>query len=305
MPQYFTNWSYYGLLSLVLTTSNVATAQQVGGETTANPDVATAVVTPATAGQAKPEDETDVVVLKAGGFYRGVIIEQQPGSHVTIRLPSGIVRRVALGEVQFSGPFANKPSADAVAPPTTAPIVASGAAMGSNAAIAWLGGSTGVLLRLRSGVPDATVWAAKVGPDGTEPDSDGWIRICSLPCDAKLAKGVYRFSVAPPNDERVDVDETVEVAGPASYMATVERHNVGRVLGWVAFGLGLTTGLSSVVALKDEARLIGATFGFGSAIVGIGFGLRQDGAFVSPVKSNDTTSARRQRVPELGVSGAF
>lgn len=290
--------------------SGAATAQPVDGQDTANQhQEATAV--PSIAPQTRPEDEADVVELKAGGFYRGVITEQQPGSHVTIRLPSGIVRTVPADEVQFAGLFANRPGASTATPapatPTTANgATANGATASPSAAIQWLGAGNGVLLRLRSQVPDATVWAARVGSNGRDPDNDGWVRICTTPCDAKFAKGMYRFSIAPPDDDRVDVDDPIEVNRPTTYMAILESHTTQRALGWVTFGLGIFGGLCSIAAIKSsDGKLIGGTLGFGAGLAAIGFAVRKDGAFMTSAESDGVTNAQRSSAPGFTLSGAF
>lgn len=301
-----THTASYQLFFSALTASGIATAQPVDRGDTANHQQAGTAAAPAIPQQVRPEDEADVVELKAGGFYRGVITEQQPGSRVTIRLPSGIVRTVPADEVKFAGLFANRPGGG-VANAAAATSTMTGGTTGSSApAIKWLADGNGVVLRLRSQVPDATVWAARVGSNGTDPDDDGWVRICTTPCDAKFAKGVYRFSIAPPDDDRVDVDDTIEVDAPTTYVATLERHTAQRALGWVAFGLGIFGGLCSIAAIKSsDGKLVGATLGFGAGLAAIGFAVRQDGAFMTPAESEGVTNAQRLSAPGLTLSGVF
>ncbi len=51
-------------------------------------------------GAGNAADFPDAVDMKDGSFLRGVIVEWTPGSHLTIRLPSGELRRVPAGDVR-------------------------------------------------------------------------------------------------------------------------------------------------------------------------------------------------------------
>ncbi len=74
--------------------------------------VASWMAAPSTVDAQRPrsaQPPPDIVRLRDGGMMRGTISEHVPGSHVTIVLPTGEVRRVEAAEVQWAGPAAEAP----------------------------------------------------------------------------------------------------------------------------------------------------------------------------------------------------
>jgi len=79
--------------------------------------------------QPAPADQAvaDAVELKNGGYLRGLILEVDPASHVTVRLPDGQVRRIPIADVAAAdrgGKPINltaAPGAPAAPTPTPAP----------------------------------------------------------------------------------------------------------------------------------------------------------------------------------------
>ncbi len=69
----------------------------------------------------------DAVELKDGTYLRGLIIEVEPASHLSLRLPDGQVRRVPLETVK-SAERAGKPLELGAAPPSAAPVIGGAAA---------------------------------------------------------------------------------------------------------------------------------------------------------------------------------
>ncbi|HSU39002.1 MAG TPA: hypothetical protein VLJ38_05520 [Polyangiaceae bacterium] len=72
----------------------------------------------------------DAVELKDGTFLRGLIIEVEPASHVSLRLPDGQVRRISVENVK-SAERGGKPlelGAASTASPSATPLVAGAAA---------------------------------------------------------------------------------------------------------------------------------------------------------------------------------
>src|SRR5690349_22140073 len=63
---------------------------------------------------------TDAVELKNGGYLRGLIVEVDPASHLTMRLPDGQVRRIPIAEVA-SADHGGKPINLGAAPSPPAP----------------------------------------------------------------------------------------------------------------------------------------------------------------------------------------
>jgi hypothetical protein len=67
----------------------------------------------------------DAVELKNGGYLRGLIVEVEPGSHLSLRLANGEVRRIPVSEIE-SADHAGKPVNLGVAPaaPSASPDAA-------------------------------------------------------------------------------------------------------------------------------------------------------------------------------------
>jgi hypothetical protein len=68
---------------------------------------------------------TDAVELKNGGYLRGLILEVDPSSHLSLRLPDGQVRRIAIGDVasaERGGRPLNLTAGSAPAPDTSTPV---------------------------------------------------------------------------------------------------------------------------------------------------------------------------------------
>ncbi len=66
----------------------------------------------------------DAIELKNGGYLRGLILEVDPASHLSLRLPDGQVRRIPIAEVasaERGGKPLNLTSGGPPAPATTAP----------------------------------------------------------------------------------------------------------------------------------------------------------------------------------------
>lgn len=68
----------------------------------------------------------DAVELKSGSFLRGLIIEVEPESHVSLRLPDGQVRRISVDDIE-SAERGGKPLALGAPKTPAAPAVAGGA----------------------------------------------------------------------------------------------------------------------------------------------------------------------------------
>jgi hypothetical protein len=78
---------------------------------------------PMTTAQAQPAAGeaalADAVELKNGGYLRGLILEVDPASHLSLRLPDGQVRRIPIAEVA-AAERGGKPLNLAVSPPPSA-----------------------------------------------------------------------------------------------------------------------------------------------------------------------------------------
>jgi hypothetical protein len=164
---------------------------------------------------------TDAVELKNGGYLRGLIVEVDPASHVSIRLPDGQVRRIPVAEIEsadrdgktiaLSGTRATPPApapstsgAPAVpAPPNAAPAAPPAPVTAPPAAPPVAQSELDEILRKIPG-PRVRIEAEAnrtaflerlIG----EPDEDavGYHLVCKLPCRVDLPSAdLQRYRVA-------------------------------------------------------------------------------------------------------------
>jgi hypothetical protein len=155
---------------------------------------------------------SDAVELKNGGYLRGLIIEVQPGSHLSLRLPDGEVRRIPVAEVA-SAERGGKPvelaavaaggtvPATAAAPPGAtgqAPPAAPLAAAAPAATTAAASKSTAELDRILSAIPGPRVkleldanrssfLQRRIGEE--DENTVAYHLVCKLPCRVELPAG--------------------------------------------------------------------------------------------------------------------
>jgi hypothetical protein len=154
-------------------------------------------------------DTPDAVELSSGAFFRGLVLEVEPGDHLVIRLPSGEERRLPWGllksatrsgnpiPIAASSPAPVPPSsvASAPAPPSavaSTPAPPSAAASASPADDAVIPGSRALLAavpgpRIRLDV-DANMDGQLQRLIGVVPKDEvvGYNTICTLPCVVNL-----------------------------------------------------------------------------------------------------------------------
>jgi len=166
---------------------------------------------------------SDAVELKNGGYLRGLIIEVEPGSHLSLRMPDGQVRRIPIAEVASADrggkPVDLKPpsaTADATppvataAPPTatgTAPVAApagAAAAAGTKPAPAAkpateldkiLAAIPGRRVKLELDANRSSFLQRRIGED--DENTVAYHLVCKLPCRVELPAGdlvPYRVS---------------------------------------------------------------------------------------------------------------
>src|SRR6185503_19146483 len=160
--------------------------------------LAAALVTPHAWGQTQAPEPTsqagalsDAVELKNGAYLRGLILEVDPTSHLTLKLPNGDVRRIPIGEVaaaERSGRPLKLPGAQAPAP---APPKEAPSAPGTKAAP-----PTRELDRLLAAIPGPRVtMTVLAGRDaylerqigsGDNADLVAYHLVCRAPCRMQL-----------------------------------------------------------------------------------------------------------------------
>lgn len=162
------------------------------------------------AAETPPGDAPDAVELSSGAFFRGLVLEVEPGDHLVIRLPSGEERRLPWGllksatrsgnliPIAAAGPAPASAAASApvsAAPasaPASAPVSAAAPASTSPADDAVIPGSRALLAaipgpRIRLDV-DATMDGQLQRLIGAVPKDEvvGYNTICTLPCVVNL-----------------------------------------------------------------------------------------------------------------------
>jgi hypothetical protein len=146
---------------------------------------------------------SDAVELKNGGYLRGLIVEVVPGSHVSLRLPDGQVRRIPLVEIasaERSGkPLELEPSTGTVpAPAATGATAAAPLAAGATAAAASSGKQPTELDRVLAAIPGRRVkleldanrssfLQRRIGEE--DENAVAYHLVCKLPCQVELPAG--------------------------------------------------------------------------------------------------------------------
>jgi hypothetical protein len=173
----------------------------------------------AVAAQATP-DVSDEVRTLDGGRLRGVIVEDDPDSHVTIMLPDGTLRRVERAEIVYAGVV----EAPAPTPPTPAPPISS----------------------FESDDEDLRLF--EVNRDG--PPSE----LCALPCSLPVPPGSRRFAIARGESQPVTVRERFDVTGAAHFRVDWIDHSALRISGGIILAVGGLLGLSiAIVGLATKS----------------------------------------------------
>jgi hypothetical protein len=151
----------------------------------------------------------DAVELKNGGYLRGLIVEVEPGSHLSLRLPSGEVRRIPIAEIESadhggkpvnlgaapatsssaSGATAVAPAVAATAPaPTPAGTEPAQAALPPHAPTELdriLAAIPGPRVKLEFHANRTTYLERRIG-DADDPNVVGYHLVCKLPCRMEL-----------------------------------------------------------------------------------------------------------------------
>lgn len=157
---------------------------------------------------------TDAVELKNGGYLRGLIVEIDPASHVSIRLSDGQVRRIPVAEIESAdrdgkpialngaaqAPATPAPPASAAAtapnvPPATPAAPAAPAATTQNELDAILAKIPGPRVHIEAEASRTAFLERLIG----EPDDDavGYHLVCKLPCRIDLpAADLQRYRIA-------------------------------------------------------------------------------------------------------------
>jgi hypothetical protein len=187
----------------------------------------------------------DVVKLKNGSMFRGVILELVANDHVELRLATGAVKRFPMSAVSFAGASDDvepAPPAPLPTPPPPAPPHHEAAAPSSPQ------------VQFDSDTPDTTVYMKDGESIGSGIVSTGrgvgtvtlrsksYSRICGVPCDSTLESGTYQLAVAKGNGAPVEAEESVTIEGPSNVTAKYTDNSTTRTVGGVVIGTALVVG---------------------------------------------------------------
>ena len=229
------------------------------------------------------------VVTSDGSTYQGQLVEDVVGSHVTLRLATGEIRRFEAGQVARQGP------AVGAAPSVQAPTVTLGSPYGGASII--VGGGMGAMFGGALGVAGAPV--AYNGPDAVrvhiegdgqlfQESPNGWQQVCNVPCATTVNPSTsYKLGGFMYRDSRTFMFPT---GGPLELVAKpVSVIDLGRsILGWTLAGLGVAPIVPGALFLagtfdsqttpgqprsQTDYILGGVLIGGGAVLLGVGIWL--------------------------------
>ena len=197
---------------------------------------------------------SDVVKLKDGSIFRGVITEKVVGEYVTILLPGGKTREVDWGDVEYAGawkPLPSDASGDGHDDDDEARFEFRGAAEPTPEHD---GGGLSLYLDAGVTVARATAIGSHGGFVSYEAVTHGFDRVCTAPCDASLPAGTYEFALSGPGRYRPTAvhGQITLPAGESRLEGRFESQAMTRGWGWVIFGTGIVGGFGLMVAAVDE-----------------------------------------------------
>lgn len=226
----------------------------------------------------------DVVRLKNGSMLRGTVIELIQGESVTLLLPSGQTRQFRLAEVEYAGPVVGAPLIGAgsnAAQTAPAPPASPAPAVVPDAPPVHLASDQ----PLNFGIQTATAEAALDGWRGNL-RINHFDNLCTSPCDVRLPRGNYRFSITH-DGKTISTAREVSVAPGDTVHGKYESFHGTRVAGVVIMAAGGGAGLIYSLSYQRSATHVCSS---GSS-------------FESCTSSDDDTSNMQQHLlVGLGVS---
>ena len=207
---------------------------------------------PAPLPAAAPGDAERIVVTRDGGMYRGTVVELVPQDHLTLKLATGELRRLAWGDIQSQAnvaPVAPAPPAGYAAPPA-------GYATPPGYMPQPVPPAPGVLVRIDSPNPRTQLYRSAGTSDIAGMAAQGyfvgrvehWELVCNGTCETR----VDPFSRYQIRGSNMPVSAAFELPGGRPQVdLRVQPGSIGRrVGGWVGLTLGvlaLSTGASLLV----------------------------------------------------------
>lgn len=302
-------------------------------ETTETTETETTETADATAAGSSGTSVSDVVELKDGSTFRGVITQKVVGEYVTILLPGGNTRHVDWGDVAYAGAWGDRREAAAQRETERreAKAKAEAHAQATEARFEFVGTAEptlenpggGYTLYRHTGVmvARATAMGSYGGFVSYDAVTHGFDRVCTAPCTATLPAGTYELALSGPGRDRPTTSTTQVTlpAGESRIEGWFESNASTRGWGWAIFGTGIAGGFALMVAAVDEQCVASQTAageyssdcrltldtpmtvgGLGAWIIGMVVGgsmiLETDEAFVTVVPTGPS--------PKSGTAGA-
>lgn len=273
----------------------------------------------------------DIVRLKDGSLFRGTIVEMVSNDYVVILTMGGESKRLALTDVSYAGPVSKDPllageakiEGDAEAPDGEAADEEGGDDEDDDrprvvvrlrkARVKVESKPTGHSLLSREWQVLST---AENSPARVE--SEGFVELCSTPCELRLPPGKRRFALAKPDGRPVLAPAVTIPPGESRLVGTYHDNSGSRTAGIVLTVLAPIAG-SVMVALSskdghlDEGLFYGGLVTTGVGVgIGVGLILMRDRADIEVERSarssfhdRDETIVRAESAPGVTWTGAF
>jgi hypothetical protein len=205
---------------------------------TATPDAPPPPDAPAPASSVLVEVPPDLVVFKAGGMARGVILEAFPDGPVKFRSADGETRVLDRATLAYFGPASGFTPPSPASPPSTAPPVVEAAGAPNTGSVRFESTPPGLTMFTSVGrtVAHTTAYMGRAGWGSAATRAEAWERVCMSPCTATLEGTQHRFGLALGDGDPIEVGE-YDVAPGARLVGTYTTNRATRV-GLIAAGAG-------------------------------------------------------------------
>lgn len=210
---------------------------------------------PAVAGEleAKPAAAAaapDEVWLRDGTSYRGTIAESVPGDYLVLVTLTGKTLRFSANEVDYAGPLGKRPVANLAAPGQEG-LSARLEVMGKQIPMRFTSPQSDVTLFVHSHTSEGSAWSLEGG--AVHAVVNGYSRVCTAPCEARLTEGTYRMGLS----QGGSVIETgfLDVREPLELEGKVEDRSSLRTMGWVLFAISALGGSAMMAVSVNEETL--------------------------------------------------
>lgn len=209
--------------------------------------------------ESQAQASPDVVELRNGGLVRGTIVENIPGSHVTIQLITGEVRRFPMAEVLRVGRGEER-SGD----PVTAAVVVVPRPTEPTVRLRVVATAPETALHRLTGMTTMSVFT---GRGFGAAFVDQFEMVCVAPCERDIPAGSYTFGVSQGNGMARRADHSIfHLDQDTTLELDYENRDVHRALGWVVLALasaGYLVGIT-VPLVTEGTRYVGEILAIGS-----------------------------------------